>query len=548
MLIRSTRFIVSLLALLALAPLVGVLAPSRIAHAEPADIEAAARGVVRVVILGGVGSFKMPVSHGTGFVVDGDKIVTNAHVVADQVLVPGLSIGIVPPQGGEVVPGRVIAVSPGNDLALIEATRPMNLPALAIAGGPPSDGAIVSAVGYPMNVDRAQGLSIGDVLRPQPPVKSRGFISGERPSREFDSILHTAPIARGNSGGPLLDNCGRVLGVNSFGADSDGPDGEFYFAVSTRELLPFLRANKVSARVIALPCRSIAELDAAERADAARETARTMAIAQRQEAAAAARKEKALREAQLSVLEDRDTGMAVAGLLLAVAVVAGMVTWQARHAGDARKSAIAGGATALALIGLLAAWISRPGFNEIDERAISTLAAATPTPSASPTVAANPPQEGQMICSIDLARSRVTSAKTDDIVLDWRKDGCVAGRTQYGLDKGDWARVFVPNDEEVVSVNHYDAARREYRIERFLLGRTAMSAAREERATYTAPSCGAGEDAVRELGAEQTAILSALPSRPNERLVYRCSPAPAAMQDMADKPDSQNDPAGLNDE
>lgn len=543
MLIRLLRSLRTLLAVLALAPALALVGPSRPAHAEPADIEAAARGVVRVVILGGIGDFRLPVSHGTGFVVNGDTIVTNAHVVADQVLVPGLSIGIVPPQGGEVVPGRVIAVSPKNDLALVQATRPLRLPALAIAGGPPADGAMVSAVGYPMNVDRAQGLSIGDVLRPQPPVKSRGYLSGERPSREFDSVLHTAPIARGNSGGPLLDNCGRVLGVNSFGADSEGADGEFYFAVSTRELLPFLRANKIPARVIALPCRSIAELDAAERAEAARETARTMAIAQRQEAEAAARKQKAERAAEIAVLQERDNAMALAGLLLAAAIVAGMAAWQLRAAGNKRNAKIAGGVATLALVGMMVLWISRPGFDEIEERAVTALAAATPTPTASPTLAANETDdEGAMICSIDLARSRVTSAKTDDIVLDWRNDGCVAGRTQYGLDKGDWARVFVPNDEEVVSVNHYDAARREYRIERFLLGRTAMSAAREERATYTAPACGAGDNAVRELGAEQAAILSALPSRPNERLVFRCAPDPASNAGASPQIDTSTSP------
>ena len=100
-----------------------------------------------------------------------------------------------------------------------------------------------------MNVDRAQGLDISDIFRSQPPVKSRGYVSGARPSRQFDTILHTAPIARGNSGGPLLDPCGRVVGVNSFGADNDGGDAEFFFAVSNRELVPFLRANDVEPRI-----------------------------------------------------------------------------------------------------------------------------------------------------------------------------------------------------------------------------------------------------------------------------------------------------------
>src|SRR3546814_17485150 len=100
-----------------------------------------------------------------------------------------------------------------------------------------------------MNYEPGTVLDSGVIVRRRPPVKRRGFNSGTRPSRQFDTLLHTAPLARGNSGGPLLDNCGRVLGVNSFGATSDGTDAEFYFAVSTRELIPFLRANGIEARI-----------------------------------------------------------------------------------------------------------------------------------------------------------------------------------------------------------------------------------------------------------------------------------------------------------
>ncbi|HBK15112.1 MAG TPA: protease, partial [Erythrobacter sp.] len=200
----------------------------------------AARGVVRVVIVGERDGELFPISHGTGFAVTGNTVVTNAHVVRDALRDEGMQIGIVPTGGGEAVYGRIIAVLARNDLALIRITGDLRLPPLALAGGMPPDSGEVTSVGYPMNVDRAQGLDISDIFRSQPPVKSRGFISGARPSRQFDTILHTAPIARGNSGGPLLDLCGRVVGVNSFGADNDGGDAEFFFAVSNRELVPFL--------------------------------------------------------------------------------------------------------------------------------------------------------------------------------------------------------------------------------------------------------------------------------------------------------------------
>ena len=83
----------------------------------------------------------------------------------------------------------------------------------------------------------------------------------------------------------------------------------------------------------------------------------------------------------------------------------------------------------------------------------------------------------------------------------------------------------MPNTDAAVSVNRFDPASGEYRVERYLLGRDAMAAARQARGEYQAPACDAGEEAIREFGSKQAAVLSLLPQRPNERLVYRCSSA-----------------------
>jgi hypothetical protein len=491
--------------------------------ADPGDVEAAARGVVRVVIIGTADGDPAPVSHGSGFAVSATRIVTNAHVVSEALQDDTLRIGIVPSEGAGGAFARVIAVSPRNDLALLEiAGGGLRLPPLALAGGVSANLGEVSAVGYPMNVDLAQGLSIADIFRAQPPVKSRGFLSGERPSRQFDTILHTAPIARGNSGGPLLDPCGRVIGVNSFSSDSDSGDAEFYFAVSLRELLPFLRENGVEPVTNALPCRSIDELNAEERQRfEAEQTQARDRLAQRAETMREVR-EKARLTAQMGVIAARENAMALALIALLGAIGGGAAAAVWRGDPARRKHAgIAAGLAGAAAIAAVLLWITRPGLSEIEDRVEAAVAEAEggqAPGSANPSLAA----EGDLICTLVPERSRVTAARTDDVALDWSADGCVNGRTQYGLaSAGEWARVFVPQDDAAVAVNYYDPDTRTLRTDRYLLGQAALAEARTAREQYSPPSCGVSE-AASMLGEQQSALIALLPERPNERLVYSC--------------------------
>jgi hypothetical protein len=507
-----------------LAGLLALLLPPMLA-AEPADVDAAARGVVRVVVVGSDGEKVFPISHGTGFAVTPTHIVTNAHVLGEVLEDDTLRVGVVPGDGEAAVYAKVISVSEGNDLALLELTGSLRLPPLTIATGAVGGNGEVSAVGYPMNVDKAQGLEIGDVLRSQPAVKSRGFLSGARPSRQFDTILHTAPIASGNSGGPLLDACGRVIGVNSFGTEGDGSGAEFFFAVSTRELLPFLRRNGVKAQVTSLTCRSLAEIEAEER----ERTAQAETAARDREAAAneavRVRRERAQLEAELAVMEERENHMAGAFLLAMVAFVAGGAAWQLHGSEHGRRKAVVGTAVAaLAAVGAVAAWLTRPGLEAIDERVAVALAGpGSPLPDAGATGLAA--TGGNFVCQVDLSRSRVTSAATEDVDFAWAADGCVNGRTQYGEgDEGKWQRVLLPRDEDVATLMSFDPARRALVADRYFLNRSTARQLRELQADIDAPSCGT-PDGAAQLGDAQQPLLTALPDRPNERLIYRCNPA-----------------------
>ena len=105
----------------------------------------------------------------------------------------------------------------------------------------------------------------------------------------------------------------------------------------------------------------------------------------------------------------------------------------------------------------------------------------------------------------------------------WNPNGCVNGRTQYGFADGKWTRLFVPNDEDAVSVNSFDPGTRIFRTDRFALSQSVMAKARAARAGYKAPTCGAPE-AASKLGEMQSGVTALLPTQANERLVYSCRP------------------------
>ena len=499
------------------------------ALADPADITAASRGVVRVVIAQTDGTNATLLAHGTGFAVTPELIVTNAHVVDPLRSDNTLLAGVVPPEGRGAVSAKVVAYSARNDLALLRIDPRANLAPLTLYPGLPQDGAQVFAVGYPGNVDNAQGLSMADLVSAQAPVKAPGYVSGGRSSKQFDTILHTAPIGAGNSGGPLLDSCGRVLGVNSFGTVSDnGTDSAFYFAISMREVAAFLKQAGVTAHTSGLPCTSIADLDRADTERAASDQARQAAEQQAKATAHQRALDKARRDAEVDVLTQRDNGMAIAALLLVATLGAGGAAMIFAQRAQSNRQRLAFVVALLALLGAIFAWVLRPPLQSIDSRAEDMVAAPEASAAASPSqaaVTAGAPA-GRMICVLDPQRSRVTVSDITDVPLEWTGDGCVNQRSQYGLAQDGWSRILVPNGEDAIAVTHFDPQTKVYTVERYLMSLQDMIRARAERQKIVAPACGAGEDEARRFGTAQQAIRALLPAEPNERMRYNCQPAP----------------------
>lgn len=504
-----TRLLALLLALFALT------LPARAAD----DISAASRSVVRVVTVAMVDGEVVGFGHGSGIAISPTRIVTNAHVVESAVQYPNnVALGVVPSEGQKSFAAKLIAIDKARDLALLEITE-ARLPAAAVYTGPLESGADVVALGYPGNVDLATARSANDYITPRTPTRSEGNLSNTQSVDGVAMQIHTAKISRGNSGGPLVDACGRIAGINTAITRADDGDSPFAFAISARELTRFLADANQQYASVGTPCLSLAEADARDRAAMDAEARASAEANAAKNAAAELDRDLKQARAEEEALAARENRIALAGVFFvigALAAGAGLLFYSQQNM---RNAKIAGGAGAALMIGAAALFVTRP-----DARAeIAADSAPAPT-AAEPKLAA-----GNLLCTIRPDRSRITVSATTDVPISIGKDGCVNGRTQYTRGADDrWQRILVPNDEPTVTVASIDAAGRDYRVERYLLDAETMTKARETRAGVVLKSCTANPDELAGLAAQQDAIRSALPASPNERLVYRCQPASGA--------------------
>jgi S1-C subfamily serine protease len=143
-------------------------------------------------------------SLGSGFVIDrrGD-IVTNDHVVAGA---SGIRVGF---SGGASYPATVVGADPSSDLAVVR----VNAPGSALHPLPFDDsgritpGDAVYAIGNPFGLDRTMTAGIASATGRD--IQAPNGLTIQ------NAIQTDAPINHGNSGGPLLDSRGGVVGVNA---------------------------------------------------------------------------------------------------------------------------------------------------------------------------------------------------------------------------------------------------------------------------------------------------------------------------------------------
>jgi len=165
---------------------------------------------------------------GSGFVIDDDLVMTNAHVVA------GLSAATVETGKGQLNRGKVVYFDPEADIALLYveglAAEPIDLATEDMVRGNSA-----AFVGYPAGgPQQVRGAVVASKA-----TVSIANIYGEDHS-QLSVYQLTAEVAQGNSGGPLLDESGDAVGLIFAKSRSDDEVG---FALSLAEMREALNAG-----------------------------------------------------------------------------------------------------------------------------------------------------------------------------------------------------------------------------------------------------------------------------------------------------------------
>jgi serine protease Do len=181
---------------------------------------------------------------GTGFVIDAEGyILTNNHVVegADRIFV-----SLYGEESDVEFPAEIVGRDPFTDSALIRLTEMPDHTLPVVRFGDSSQmqpGDWVMAIGNPFNFAHTVSVGVVSALERELNVTPEG-------DRQVMVLQTDAAINQGNSGGPLLNLRGEVIGINTaiFTGGTQGNIG-IGFAVpsnTVRDLLPQLRAGRVT--------------------------------------------------------------------------------------------------------------------------------------------------------------------------------------------------------------------------------------------------------------------------------------------------------------
>ena len=178
--------------------------------------------------------FEVPQGSGSGFVWDKDgNIVTNFHVIA------GASRITVVTADRKEYQAKIVGTDPDHDLAVLRITASESDLA-PVAVGSSKDlkvGQKTLAIGNPFGLDHSLSTGV---------VSALGRTIRSMSDRTIEGVIQTdAAVNPGNSGGPLLDSAGRLIGVNTQIVSPSGAFAGISFAV------PVDMVNRIVPQLIA---------------------------------------------------------------------------------------------------------------------------------------------------------------------------------------------------------------------------------------------------------------------------------------------------------
>ncbi len=210
-------------------------APERIVAVPPGphrlltdpDVTRATNGVVRIRSNNSCGQGV----EGSGFVYSPDRVMTNAHVVA------GVSNPVVDVNGSSV-PGKVVYYNPDVDIAVIAVPTGTVHPLRFTASSTGGEG--VAILGFPQNgpYDVQVGRVRADQRLRSPNIYGSGTV--------IRDVLSLRGLIRpGNSGGPVIDSAGHVVGVVFAASVTNNDTG---YALSSRQVGQAAASGRIASR------------------------------------------------------------------------------------------------------------------------------------------------------------------------------------------------------------------------------------------------------------------------------------------------------------
>jgi S1-C subfamily serine protease len=199
---------------------------------------------------------------GSGFFITPDVVITNNHVVASaasgEVIVVGR--GLDAPRKAQVIARTNTQGQNERDYAIlkVEGARVDTTLPLGLDAGELSH---VVAAGFPgllLDTDmNFRALIRGDMTAMPELAMSQGAVMAlQNRDRGLPVIAHSAPISGGNSGGPLVDMCGRAVGINTFINVAVKQASSAGFALAAKDLADYLKSNGVQPVVAGGGCNA----------------------------------------------------------------------------------------------------------------------------------------------------------------------------------------------------------------------------------------------------------------------------------------------------